>query len=137
ELVSQALAVSLRRGGYQVLVAPNVDVALEISGEHPVGVLVTDLLMPGPSGFDLLRHIEQTDPDLPVVIVTADHSIQAAAVAVRERAFAYLTKPVSRDLLMETVARAVRSRQEQLERRLEEARLKEHHRQLAIRHQRT
>lgn len=137
-LVVHALALSLRKGGYEVTVAGDYDQALDrFDSDREFDVVVTDLLMPGGTGLDLLKHIETRDPDLPVVIVTADQSVQAAAEAVREHAFDYLTKPVSRARLLETVRRAITHRQTTTVEKHAQERLQEEHRQLAIRHQRT
>ncbi len=138
QLVVHALALSLRKADYEVTVARDLDQAKEKFAEaEGFDVVVTDLLMPGGTGLDLLKHIEAQDPDLPVIIVTADQSVQAAAEAVREHAFDYLTKPVSRAQLLETVARAAAKRVESAVERHAQQRLQEEHRQLAIRHQRT
>lgn len=137
-LVVHALALSLRKSGYEVTVAGDFDQALErFESAGEFDVVVTDLLMPGGTGLDLLKHIETLDADLPVIIVTADQSVQAAAEAVREHAFDYLTKPVSRAQLLETVSRAIEHRQETTVEKHAQERLQEEHRQLAIRHQKT
>jgi signal transduction histidine kinase len=137
DLVARALELSLRHAHYDVVVARNVEEALRSFDASPVDVVVTDLLMPGGSGLDLLKQLETRDPEIPVIIVTADTSVQPAAAAVRVHAFDYLTKPVSREQLVSTVARAIESRRQTLARRHAEQRLQEEHRQLAIRHQRT
>ena len=137
ELVANALALMLRRTRYEVHLATNIEQALNVLDEKPVDVVVTDLLMPGGTGLDLLKRLEGQRPDVPVIIVTADQSVEAAAEAVRTNAFDYLTKPVSREALARTVSRAIEARKLQVNRRNEAERLKEEHRQLAIRHQRT
>ncbi|MCH9683794.1 MAG: response regulator [Deltaproteobacteria bacterium] len=136
-LVASALRMLLVRASYDVHIATDVDEALPAFEAHSIDVVVTDLLMPKGTGLDLLREIEQRDPEVPVIIVTADHSVQAAAQAVREHAFDYLTKPVKRERLLDTVARAVESRRQTQQERDAQARLREEHRQLSIRHQRT
>jgi signal transduction histidine kinase/CheY-like chemotaxis protein len=137
ELVAQALAISLRHAGYGVTLARNVEEALVAFDANPAEVVVTDLLMPGGTGLDLLRELDQRDPFVPVIIVTADMSLHSAAEAVREHAFDYLSKPVSRDQLISTVARALESRRHSRAKQQADQRLHEEHRQLAIRHQRT
>lgn len=136
-LVAKTLATALRRERYEVLIAKDVEEALPAFEENPIDVVVTDLLMPGGTGLDLLKQLEGRDPAVPVIIITADHSVQRAAEAVREHAFDYLTKPVSRDQIRTTVARALASRRSTQLLRHEQDRLREEHRQLAIRHQRT
>ncbi|MCX4244034.1 hybrid sensor histidine kinase/response regulator [Paraliomyxa miuraensis] len=137
QLVANALRLLLVRAEYEVHVAADVQEALPAFDAQPVDVVVTDLLMPGATGLDLLREIEQRDPQMPVIIVTADHSVQAAAAAVREHAFDYLTKPVKRERLLDTVERAVKARRQTQIQQHEQERLREEHRQLSIRHQRT
>ncbi len=136
-LVANALRLLLVRAEYEVHVATDVHEAIPTFEAQPVDVVVTDLLMPGGTGLDLLREIERRDPKMPVIIVTADNSVQAAAAAVREHAFDYLTKPVKRERLLDTVARAVRTRRQTQIQQHEQDRLREEHRKLSIRHQRT
>lgn len=136
-LVANALRLLLARADYEVHIATDVHEALPAFASQPIDVVVTDLLMPGGTGLDLLREIEQRDPKMPVIIITADHSVQAAAAAVREHAFDYLTKPVKRERLLDTVARAVKARRQTQIQQHEQERLREEHRQLSIRHQRT
>lgn len=137
ELVAHALELSLKRSNYEVYVARDLDAAQAILSDHSIDVVVTDLLMPGGTGLDLLKRLESEGHAAPVIIVTADQSVEAAAEAVREHAFDYLTKPVSRDQLTRTVTRAINARRESDSRRDQQTKLKEEHRQLAIRHQRT
>lgn len=137
DLVAAALKRLLQREGYEVHHAADVDEALPAFDANPIDVVVTDLLMPGGTGLDVLKRIEARDPQVPVIIITADHSVQAAAQAVREHAFDYLTKPVKRQRLSDTVARALASRRETQIQQHEQERLREEHRQLEIRHQRT
>ncbi len=136
-LVASALRMLLTRAEYEVHIASDIDEALPTFEAQAIDVIVTDLLMPNGTGIDLLREIERRDPKVPVIIVTADHSVQAAAEAVREHAFDYLTKPVKRELLLDTVARALRSRRQTQQEQNDQARLREEHRALSIRHQRT
>ncbi|MCA9709016.1 MAG: response regulator [Myxococcales bacterium] len=136
-LVASALRMLLVRADYEVHIATDFHEAMPAFERQPVDVVVTDLLMPGGTGLDLLRQIEQRDPQVPVIIVTADHSVQAAAAAVRDHAFDYLTKPVKRERLLDTVARAVQARRQTQHEQHEQQRLREEHRQLSIRHQRT
>ncbi|RMG99816.1 MAG: response regulator [Deltaproteobacteria bacterium] len=135
ELVSSALRMALVRCGYEVQSATDVEQALELFERHRADVVVTDLIMPGRSGLELLQEVDARDPLVPVIIVTADDSVEAAAEAVRERAFDYLTKPVSRGELRTTIARALEVRRAQLRERTVQARLLEENRQLSVRAQ--
>jgi len=137
DLVRTALEMSLRKEHYNVVPARSIDEALPAFDANPIDVVVTDLLMPGGTGLELLRRLEDRDPQVPVIIITAHQSVEAAAEAVREHAFDYLTKPVPLRQLRDTVGRAIEKRRASAIQQHEQERLKEEHRQLAIRHQRT
>lgn len=137
DLVRAALAMSLRKEHYNVVPARAIDEALPAFDANPIDVVVTDLLMPGGTGLELLRRLEDRDPRVPVIIITAHQSVEAAAQAVREHAFDYLTKPVSLQQLRQTVARAIEKRRASEIQQHEEEAFREDYRQLAIRHQRT
>jgi PAS domain S-box-containing protein len=143
-VVASVLRLALEREGHEVRVAANVPEALELFTPAAIDVVLTDLVMPGASGLDLLKALESQDPFVPVIIITADDSVHSAAEAVRERAFDYLTKPVPRQQLADAVGRALTYRRESQERARDherrvrdQERLAQEHRQLTIRHQHT
>lgn len=70
-------------------------------------VLLCDVHMPEHGGLDLLAAVRHHDPDVPVVLMTGDPTLDTAIMAVEGAAFAYLTKPVSRTTLLPTLERAV------------------------------
>lgn len=74
-------------------------------------VVVSDIMLPDHSGLDLLRHIRNSDPDLPMVLVTGMPNLDSAIDAVALGAFRYLVKPVSNDRLIGCIAQAQRTRQ--------------------------
>ena len=132
-MVAESMELALSREGYQVMGASNVAEALEKFDAHPADVVITDLIMPGRSGLELLKEIDTRDPVVPVIIITGDDSVDAAAQAVRRRAFDYLTKPTTRDELCSAVQRALSARREQLRELDAQERLREEHRQLSMR----
>jgi DNA-binding response OmpR family regulator len=74
-------------------------------------VVVSDIMLPDHSGLDLLRHVRNSDPDLPMVLVTGMPNLDSAIDAVALGAFRYLVKPVSNDRLIGCIAQAQRTRQ--------------------------
>jgi PAS domain S-box-containing protein len=64
------VALALRRSGYDVLAAADGTEALELAASHHIGVLVTDLMMPGMDGVDLASRLRAEQPDLPVLFIT-------------------------------------------------------------------
>lgn len=74
-------------------------------GERYVAI-VTDLVMPGMDGVDLLPVVRQFDADVPVIILTGRPSLRSTIAAVEHQSFRYLLKPVTPQMLSETVRAA-------------------------------
>src|ERR1700685_4800476 len=72
------------REGMRVLSASDAKRALELVRTHRVHVVLTDLMMPGTTGLELLRAIKQVAPDVAVVLMTAFGSVEAAVNAMRD-----------------------------------------------------
>lgn len=106
QLVRKALVNLLESAGFTVLAAEGLDEALSVFSEHRVDVVVSDLIMPGGDGLELLEHLELRDATVPVVIVTGHQSVESASRAVRQGAFDYLVKPVESEPLVRVVSRA-------------------------------
>src|SRR5271157_1363170 len=83
--------------------------ALLDSGEE-FDLILSDLLMPGMGGLDLLERAKERYPDVPVVMVTAVNDIQAALQALHNGAYDYLLKPFEREQLLAPVRRALENR---------------------------
>jgi two-component system response regulator HydG len=81
--------------------------ALKLLDTQPFEVVVTDLNMPGMSGSELCGRIRQSKPNLPVVVVTAFGSIDAAVRAMRVGAYDFVTKPFDVDTIGLVLHRAV------------------------------
>ena len=79
---------------------------LENSGQPPK-VMISDIRMPGESGFDLLRRVKARHPNLPVIIMTAFSDLDSAVSAFRDGAFEYLPKPFDIDQVIALVRRAL------------------------------
>lgn len=76
-------------------------------------VLFSDIRMPGEDGLSLLASLKQTDPDLPIIIITAHSDLESAVGAFEGGAFDYLPKPFDIDDAVRLAQRAVASRQPQ------------------------
>jgi DNA-binding NtrC family response regulator len=107
----------LRRAGCECAGATDPERALELIESTRPDVLLTDLKMPGMDGLTLMRRAHETDPTLPVIVITAFATIESAVVAVKEGAFDYLPKDFSVDQLTVAVDRAVKQRTLQVENR--------------------
>ncbi len=94
------------RDGMRVLSAPDARHALELVRTHRVNVVLTDLMMPGTTGLELLRAVRQVAPDVEVVLMTAYGSVEAAVSAMREGAYDFVEKPLKRLSIIKSVRKA-------------------------------
>ncbi len=94
------------REGMRVLVAFDAKKALEQVRTHKVDVVLTDLMMPGTTGLELLPAIKQVAPDVEVVLMTAYGSVEAAVSAMREGAYDFVEKPLKRLSIVKSVRKA-------------------------------
>lgn len=117
EGIVESLRILFRREGYEVSTALSGKEALAILEQERPDVVVTDIRMPGTSGLDVLTFTRELDPGIPVILMTAQASLQSAVRAVNEGAFYYLQKPFSNDELLAICRRAAETRALLLENR--------------------
>ena len=102
----------LRREGYErVQVAGTLARAIELINSHSFDLIISDIVLEGDKGTDLLRHIRETGITCPVVMITGFPNLDSASEAVRYGAFDYLSKPVNKEKLLKTVAQALKYRE--------------------------
>ena len=111
------------REGYRVLLAQNGEKALQTLRSEPVDVVLTDLMMPGMSGQELLRAVRAVAPEAEVVLMTAYGTVEAAVAAMKDGAYDFLTKPLKRHAVLKSVAQALEKRRLLQENRSLKARL--------------
>jgi DNA-binding NtrC family response regulator len=100
----ELMATALASSEFEVKTFEHPEVALDhILSEHPQ-IVVTDLMMPGMSGMDLLERVMEFDPSIDVVLVTAHYTTESAVEAIRKGAADYINKPVSPALLRQRVS---------------------------------
>ena len=94
--------------GYHVTTAQNGQDAVRLLADHSFDAIVSDIVMPGSGGIDLLREVREHDLLVPVVLVTGEPAVSTAVLALEYGAFHYLTKPVDPEALERVIAKAVR-----------------------------
>jgi FixJ family two-component response regulator len=95
-----------QREGMRVLTADSAKTALDLARAHRVQVVLTDLMMPGVSGIELLRALKQASPDTEVVMMTAYGTVETAVQAMREGAYDFVEKPLKRMTIVKSVKKA-------------------------------
>src|SRR5450631_4514791 len=92
--------------GMRVLTASSAKQALEVVKQARVHVVLTDLMMPGTTGLELLRAMKQVAPEIEVVLMTAYGTVEAAVSAMREGAYDFVEKPLKRLTIVKSVRKA-------------------------------
>lgn len=92
-IVRESLHDWLTSDGYQVFTAENGPKALEIMEKERIGIVITDLVMPGMDGIELMKKAKEILPNIEVIIITAYGSIPTAITAMKEGAYDYIEKP--------------------------------------------
>lgn len=93
----------LEEGGYEVETAENYDNALEKLKEKSFDLVITDIILGGKTGIDLLEKIKEMELACPVIVLTGYPDVETATEAVRLGAFNYLSKPVDQEMLLNAV----------------------------------
>jgi putative nucleotidyltransferase with HDIG domain len=109
--VRSMIGATLQRQGYDVQLAISGSQAVEMLGQGPYDLVLTDIVMQDGNGIALLERIHVDQPNLPVVMVSAIHDISVAIDSMRRGAYDYLLKPFEREHLVATVQRALDHRQ--------------------------
>ena len=97
----------LEEEGYAVAAAEGYDEALRLLEDDTYDVVVTDIILGGKTGIDLLRTIQQHETNCQVVMITGDPSVDTASEAVRLGAFDYLPQPVTGPALKKVIKSAL------------------------------
>ncbi len=113
--VCKSISSALAPDAYAVDMALSAEEALKKEEDSEYDVVITDLMMPGLSGLDLLKALKDKRPDVRVIMVTGYPSIESAVQSIKFGAFDYIPKPFTPNDLRSLVARALESRRYQKE----------------------
>ena len=106
--ILELLELALLKMGLKVDKAGNVREALTRLKAHRYDLCLTDMRMPDGDGLQVVRHIVQSNMDVPVAVITAHGNMENAVAALKAGAFDYLAKPVSLDQLRALVRSALK-----------------------------
>ncbi len=109
--ILDTLSILFRGEGWDVSVANSGPKALAALEDEKPDIVLTDIRMPGASGLDVLAEAREIDAEVPVILMTAQASLQSAVRAVNEGAYYYLQKPFANDELLAICRRAAEARQ--------------------------
>jgi len=113
--IRETCAAVAQQTGMKATTVASAEEALEVLEHSPVDIVLTDLMLQRTSGLDLLKRVHDTNPTLPVIVLTQYGTIDSAVAATRLGAVDYVTKPFRIEELrarLERAARAVELQQE-------------------------
>lgn len=113
----QTLARILQRAGHEVTTAESGEMGLAILSNGAFDLVYLDIRMPGMAGLDTLKAIHATQPDLPVILFTAQPDMQSAVDALRLGATDYLLKPLQPEVLLERTSAVLAHREKERRKR--------------------
>ena len=108
--ILDTLRILLKNEGFDVTTAQGGKAGLEQLKAAAPDLVLTDIKMPGVTGIDILAAAKDQDPETPVILMTAQASLQTAIQAVNQGAFHYVPKPFSNDEIVALCRRAAEVR---------------------------
>ncbi len=106
-LIRKILDVKLKSLDYEVILAEDGEKGIEILKEEKIDLILSDLSMPGKSGFDVLKEVKKINKNIPVIIMTAYANIQTAIEALKLGAFDYIIKPFNMEEIPYVINKAL------------------------------
>ena len=105
----EVLRILLEDNGYSVVTATNGNEALKkLKSGLIVDMIISDLKMDGIDGIGILKYLREIESGLPLVLITAYGSIEAAVEAMKTGAYDFITKPFNKDVLLTIIRRIFR-----------------------------
>ncbi len=111
DIVRDVITTILSREGYAVASFRDGLEAISRLSVEDVHLVVTDLMMPGANGIDVLKYAVRSNPDIAVIILTAYGTLDTTLEAIKEGAYDYLTKPFKTQEIVILAARAFQKAQ--------------------------
>lgn len=107
--VCKSIRMAILCDEYEIDTALSGEEALEKSREQSYELVITDLMMPGISGMDLLSALQKLNPDIRIIMVTGYPTIKTAVQSIKLGAFDYIPKPFTPNELRGLVSRAFKA----------------------------
>ena len=105
--ILQLLEIALARMNLNTLSAKTLTEAMQLLEHNEPDLCLTDMKLPDGNGLQLVEHVQRLDRELPVAVITAHGSVEAAIDALKLGAFDFVSKPVALDKLRELVGHAL------------------------------
>lgn len=106
--IRELLEITLGRMNIDTVAAKDATDAHAMLAEQQFDLCLTDMRLPDGSGIDIVRHIQQTQPQMPVAVITAHGNVESAVAALKAGAFDFVSKPVDLQMLRALIAAALK-----------------------------
>lgn len=91
----ESLSTLLRGAGYPVKTAESGEEGLQMLKDYPIDIVITDLMLPGIDGLEILKRVKERSSDIIVILLTGYASTETAVSAMKNGAFDYVSKPLN------------------------------------------
>jgi two-component system response regulator PilR (NtrC family) len=117
ESIREFLDIMLKKEGYEVSLAEDGQVAIDLLKKKSFDLVISDLQMPNVTGMELLKHVRENYPELLFMMITAFGTTESAVEAMKLGAYDYITKPFKIDEVRIVIGNALRSKSLEVENR--------------------
>ncbi|MSN24310.1 MAG: response regulator [Geobacter sp.] len=105
--IRKVVMLYLQQCGFRVSNAESAENGYQLLKKERFDVVVTDVMMPGEDGISFLSKVQQSHPEIPVILMTAYAELQMALEAIKNGAYEFIQKPFDFDILRKVVDKAV------------------------------
>ncbi len=105
--ICELAEITLSRMGIETCSANDIETAKFLLSSESFDLCLTDMNLPDGNGIDLVKHIQQNHPNIPVAVITAYGNMQLAVQALKAGAFDFVSKPVNLEVLRNLVTSAM------------------------------
>ncbi len=109
--IRELLSITLNRMDIKTEVAANVTQAVKLLDSNEFNLCLTDMKLPDGSGLDIVKHVQDNIPNLPIAVITAHGNMDTAVLAMKSGAFDFVNKPIDINALRRLVNTAITSSQ--------------------------
>lgn len=106
--VLEVTSLLLKESGYEVISCADAEEAISVLESRQVNAVLADIRMPGISGIELASRLGKSNPEMPVVLMTAYADFETAVDAINKGAFSYIVKPFNNEYLIHSLEKAIR-----------------------------
>ncbi len=106
--VLESTSLLLRESGHAITACENAKDALSALEKNTIDVVLTDIMMPGMSGIELLEKIHVDHPEMPVILMSAYAELNTAVDAIKRGVFDFVIKPYKPEYLIHAIEKATR-----------------------------